>query len=182
MAGKNAEIVEIVESETMVIDEEPEAAAPVLDMFAFLPGNTQKLLDDIVTVDAPEGYNNPDGTRAQLKIRKLPYETLMEITDRNKKRTVIKERGRVMSTTGGRAAIDERSNSEAFTCELIAEALVFPDMRSQEFANAYGPFPPAEMTKKVFPTAEAFNYVALQVARIVNGTQDEDSLIEAAKN
>lgn len=190
MANKNERIVldTIDEKELEPINlSSPEQEK--LDIFAFLPENTQKAFDEIVTVPAPPGYNNPDGSRAIIQIRKIPFEMVSEMMEKYKTRRVFKQKGRPVIQSGRVSIIEERDD-EAFSCALIVEALVFPNLKAQDLLEKYQAagmtlFQSQQLVAAVFPTAAARNYVLEKVTEVNGLTTDameDDEILEKAKN
>ena len=129
-----------------------------MDLYACLPEQAKARITDEI-FDGPPGFCNADGTRAKIKMRKLTVDEIDEIVRRHRQRTLGQDKkGRAM-VTNGRAVVDEETDKTALSADLLVEALVFPNLRSQEIQTAYGCLNPAHLVNKVFNTQEAFKYM-----------------------
>lgn len=167
-----------------VIRDEVPKAAEELDITAFLPENVAKVAEEIITIDAPPGYNNPDGTRAKMQLRKPSFAEIADITNRYRNRRILKNnKGHCLTTDRGRVAFDENTDSMAVNNALIAACLVFPNPGDMKLMAKHVAGSKEDMIPKLFPSQEAYLYILERVTELISGTQlEEDELVEQAKN
>lgn len=168
--------------ETTEIQTQPENTQAELNIFAFLPENVEKHIDEIITIDAPPGFDNKDGTRAKMQLRKLTYDQIEDITKKYRKRRIVTtKKGRVVTDDKGRPVYEDNTDNKGLTNALIAESLVYPDLNDQTLCRKYGTGQPAEIVAKMFASQEAFLYMSRAVAEHVLGVGDDD-IVDEAKN
>lgn len=160
-----------------------------MDIYAFMPAAAKKRVDEVKTVPAPPGFLKADGTRASMKLRKLPYETIQSIVKEHRTKEIVRDKkGRPETTGAGRATVIEDSDATQMAVAMVAASLVYPNLKDQKLAEAYGVIHPEDLVLEIFNTSEAFTYIVEQVNE-VNGlgrSGDEEGLeqqlIDQAKN
>lgn len=181
---KDIAVAETFDTEVVPDEETSSGKASEFDIFAFLPENTAKTLEETVVIDAPPGYVNRDGSRAKMKLRKPSMAEITEITERYRKSTILKNnKGRCLTTDRGNVAVNRDTDSTAFNNALIAACLVEPNPGSQELMKAYATMDPTKVVPLMFPSQEAYLYILEHVTDLISGANpEEDELVEAAKN
>lgn len=169
-----------------------EAAAEIasMDIYAFMPAAAQKRVEETAIFLAPPSFLNADGTRSSVKLRKLSFEEISQINNEFRTRDVVRgKNGRVETTTLGRPAITNDVDGGAMTDALIAESLVFPNLKSRELMQAYGVLKSRLLVRKIFNTSADYNYMARLVSEFNGlGIQSDDDkdveelLVDQAKN
>lgn len=86
----------------------------------------------------------------------------------------IKERDRKTRT------ITERMNHEKYLAKLIVECTVYPNLKDAGLQESYGVMGADNLVKKMLTSGEYAQL--LEIVQEVNGFDDDDDLIEEAKN
>ena len=143
--------------------------------------------EEIVTAPGPDTILGKDGKPVELKIRILSQETLNKINDAYKRRSVATDKKGNPYISGGEVAFKtERDNNKA-SQHIIAEALVYPNLKDQELMAFFNCNDIAEMPLKVFPRPDEYMHVsrAVMAALGILDEPDEETKKEAfdeAKN
>ena len=127
----------------------------------------------IVEVPAPESFVDENGKRIMMKIRELPQAEITKIYNNYTRRTIATDK-RGNPIVNGNEVVwkTERDSAKAFR-HVIAEALVYPDLKDPELMDYYKCADVAEMAPLVFPTQNDYNYV-LRMVNAVLGTGDAE--------
>lgn len=143
----------------------------------------------VTVVEAPEGYVNKDGERMQLEMKILSVDVINALRRKYTKRVPVKNKNGGYASAAGRVLVDEITDNETLSRALLAEALVYPDLKDPDLQAAYKCYDYVEMVGKIFPTNAALLDVIEKFNRVQGLVKDEDdegeyfeSLMEDAKN
>lgn len=142
--------------------------------------------EEIVEVAGPDTIKDENGEAVVFKIKRLSQEHVNNIYDNYKYTSVaMDKKKRQPYVVDGKVVMKEtRDNRKAYR-HVIAEALVYPDLRDSELMAFFDCVDVTDMPLKVFTSAE-FDYVAKMVNQVIGldggDTEDEsDGDFEAAK-
>ena len=93
-------------------------------------------------------------------------------------------RAEVVDTNGGEVLFVVDNDREKALSHIIAEALVYPDLKDEELMKSYDCFDFTDMPSLVFDDINDYNYVAEVVMKVCGmaSAESEDEEIEEAKN
>ena len=147
--------------------------------------------EEIITVPGPASITDENGKVIDLEIKVLNQETIQRINDNYRKRTMATDKkGNVIINNGEVAWKIEKDSAKA-TRHIIAEALVYPNLKDKELMDFYGCHDITEMPLKVFPKTEEYEHIirvvftALGIGAFDTDEEDDEkgnSDINEAKN
>ena len=143
--------------------------------------------EEIISVPAPEGFVDEDGNALMLEVRVLTNARIQEIFANYRKRSIATNSKGVPYLSANNNEVifkTERDNPRAVR-HIIAEALVYPDLRDKELMGFYKCNDITEMPSKVFPRTDEFNHVNRMVMKVLGVGDDaapDDELMDEAKN
>ena len=144
-------------------------------------------VEEIVSAPAPESIVDKEGNPVMLRIKVLSNSRIQEINENYKRKTVATDKkGNPYIQNGEVAFRVERDNIKA-SQRIIAEALVYPNLRDPKLMKFFDCLDITEMPLKVFPTAEEYSHVSravMAVLGLISGPSDEEvsEAISEAKN
>lgn len=119
--------------------------------------------EEIVTVPGPDTIKDEDGNPVMLEIKVLSNETIQRINDNYKRKSIaVDKKGTPYIANGEVAFRVERDNVKA-SQHIIAEALVYPDLKDPDLMAFFNCNDIAEMPLKVFPRADEYAHVSRAV-------------------
>ena len=143
--------------------------------------------EEIVTAPGPDTILGGDGKPITLEIRVLSFEAIQRINDNYRKRAIaVDKKGNPYISNGEVAFRTERDNLKA-SQHIIAEALVYPDLKDPELMAFYNCHDIAEMPLKVFPRTDEYSQVSMAVMAALGLSseppqEEEETLLEEIKN
>ena len=147
--------------------------------------------DEIVTAPGPESFKDENGNVIDFEIRVLDNATFNKINDAYKKKSIATDKKGNPLVYNGEVVWKVEKDSARATRHIIAEALVYPNLKDKELMEYYGCQDITEMPNKVFPKPEEFAHVsrlvfaALGIGTVPGENEDDgnaDSDIDEAKN
>lgn len=138
--------------------------------------------DEVVTVKGPESFKDEEGNVIDFQIRKLSQAEIDRINDGYRQRSMATDKkGNPLVQNGEIVWKTTRDNAKA-TRHLIAEALVYPNLKDKELMEYYHCIDMTEMPRLVFSQADEYSYVmrvVLETLGILDKTEDENDIKEA---
>lgn len=147
--------------------------------------------EEIIAAPGPESFKDEKGNVINFEIRVLDRATVNKINDSYRKRTVATDKKGNPLIYNGEVVWKTDKDNERATRHIIAEALVYPNLKDEELMKYYGCHDITEMPNLVFPKSDEFSHVSrLVFAALGIGTfpgEDEnegnaDSDVDEAKN
>ena len=145
-------------------------------------------VEQIVTAPGPDTIKGEDGKPITLEIKVLHNDRIHKIHEAYRTRKMaVDKKGNPIVANGEVVYRVDRDITRA-TRHIIAEALVYPDLRDKELQDYFNCYDMVDMLEKVFPSTDEFNHVtrvvlaALGLGQDVNGEDDDNKLIDDAKN
>lgn len=137
--------------------------------------------EEIVTVPGPETIRDENGEIVMLEIKVLNNETIQKINDNYRKRSMaVDKRGQPYILNGEVAFRTERDYSKASN-HILAEALIYPNLKDPELMAFFNCNDIAEMAPKVFPRSDEYAYVN-RVVMTALGLSGEPAEVEKEKS
>ena len=139
---------------------------------------------EIVTVPGPASFTDEDGKVIDLEIRVLSNKEIREINNRYRQRSVATDKKGQPYIANGEVVFKTEKDSDRAARHIIAEALVYPDLKDQALMAYYGCVDVPEMPQLVFSRADEYAHVsrAVMTALGLLDAPNEDEAIEDAKN
>lgn len=140
--------------------------------------------EEVVEVFAPETFTDENGERARMKVKRLSTAENNRIYERYHYDKIATDENGSPIIRNNHIVKDRVDDNDGNFDRIIVEALVEPNLKSEEMLEYYGCTNVMEMPKKVFPSAKEYNYVrdvCLDLAGTVSGEESE-YIIEEAKN
>lgn len=139
--------------------------------------------DEVVTVPGPESFRDENGQRIEFQIRKLSQTEIDRINEHYRERKIATDsKGNPLVSNGEVIWKTERDGAKA-TRHLIAEALVYPNLKDKELMEYYKCIDITEMPRLVFSSSDEYSYVmriVLETLGIIEKTDSDD--LKDAKN
>lgn len=143
--------------------------------------------EQIVTAPGPETIKGEDGKPITLEIRVLHNDRIRQINESYRTRKMATDKKGNPIVANGEVVYKVEKDSAKAARHIIAEALVYPDLKDKELQEFFNCYEAAEMVDKVFPSADEYN----QVSRVVLAAlglgpavevEDDEKEISDAKN
>jgi hypothetical protein len=154
------------------------------DLRAFMRESAKT--EEIITAQGPDTILDGDGKPVTLEIKVLSSETIRKITENYKKKSIaVDKKGQPYIANGEVAFRVEHDNVKA-SQHIIAEALVYPNLKDPELMAFFGCSDIAEMPLKVFPRTDEYTHVSRAVMMalgiIENAEDDTEKIVNTVKN
>ena len=142
--------------------------------------------EEIVTVPGIETIKDEDGKVIDFEVRVLDQAEITKINDHYRTKAMATDKkGNPLVMNGEVVWKTERDSARA-TRHIIAEALVYPNLKDKEMMDFYHCHDITEMPLLAFPKSAEFNHVVKVVFGALGigdfGDEEEESDLEAAKN
>lgn len=138
--------------------------------------------DIIVEVPGLNTFCDDNGQPIPFKIRALTTSDLETIRKGCRKRKVAKDSKGKPIFQSGVIQYSEEYDNNAITNEMIASALVFPDLHDAKLLEFYEVRTAANLVTKLFRKVDDYQYIVNKIQEISGISDDEDDMIEEAKN
>lgn len=149
--------------------------------------------EEVITVPGPESFKDENGKVIDFEVKVLNGATVNKINDAYRKRSIATDKKGNPLIYNGEVVWKTEKDSARATRHIIAEALVYPNLKDEKLMEYYGCHDITEMPDKVFPKSDEFAHVsrivfaALGIGTFPGEGEDGDengvdSEIEDAKN
>ena len=146
----------------------------------------KEIKEEIVTAPAPKSFKDENGRALEMEIKVLSNERIRKIQDNYRKRSIALDSKGSPYISGGEVVFKTEYDANRALRHIMAEALVYPDLKSQEMMDFYKCYDISEMPLKVFQNNSDYDYVFRTVMKtiglIVDDNQSEDDDLKQAKN
>lgn len=144
----------------------------------------RKQEEEVVTVPGPESFKDDEGHVINLEIRVLSSAEIRKINDAYRTKSVALDKKGNPYISNGQVIFKTEKDSDKILCHTIAEALVYPDLKSKELMDFYKCVDITEMPRLVFSRIDEFNAVSNAVLKACGIIEEETSeeLVADAKN
>jgi uncharacterized protein (DUF1330 family) len=139
---------------------------------------------EIITVPGPENMLDDNGERIGLELRILDNATIEKIYDNYRRRSIALDKHGAPYIAAGEVVFKtEKDNSRAMR-HVIAEALVYPDLKNKELMAFHDCHDITEMPRLVFSRTDEYKHVVRVVlaALGLSDAETEENTLESAKN
>lgn len=144
-------------------------------------------VEEIVTAPGPDTILDENGNVIELEIKVLNQATIQKINQNYRKRSMATDKKGNPLVGMGEVIWKTEKDSARAVRHIIAEALVYPDLKDPELMKFFDCQDITEMPLKVFPRADEYAHVSRVVmAALGMGPaevpQDNDIEVNDAKN
>ena len=155
------------------------------DLRAFMRESAKT--EEIVFAPGPDTIVGEDGKPVTLEIRVLRNETIQSINDKYRTKSVATDKRGQPYIANGEVAFKVERNAIKASQHIIAEALVYPDLKDPELMAYFNCNSIADMPLKVFPTTDEYAHVSRVVMAALGlasepAQEEKESAIDEAKN
>lgn len=139
---------------------------------------------EIVTAPGPETFKDEDGKVIQFEIRVLTQKEIQEINDGYRKHGVATDKKGNPLVDGGEVVWKTETDRARASRHILAEALVYPNLKDPELMDFYHCHDISEMPLHVFRRPDEYAHVTDMVMKALGLMDDakEKEDLEAAKN
>lgn len=144
----------------------------------------RELKEEIVKAPAPESFKDENGKPVEMEIRVISADKIRKINENYRTRKIAFDKSGHPYINGGEVVFQSESDTGRAFRHIIAEALVYPDLKNQELMDFYKCCDITEMPLKVFSKQSEYDYVfrtVMTALGILEKPEDSDEL-EDAKN
>lgn len=143
--------------------------------------------EEIVTAPGPDTILGEDGQPVELEIKVLNQATIQKINQNYRKRSMATDKKGNPLVAMGEVIWKTEKDSARAVRHIIAEALVYPDLKDPELMKFFDCQDITEMPLKVFPRADEYAHVSRVVMAALGigpaeAPQDNDIEVNDAKN
>ena len=140
--------------------------------------------EEIITAPGPDSILGENGKPIGLEIKVLTGTEIQKIEDSYRKRSIaVNEKG-APYISGGEVLFKTEKDSLRATRHIIAEALVYPNLKDPKLMEFYNCVDMTEMPRLVFHRADEYTHVlkAVFIALGLSEAPSDDKTLEDAKN
>lgn len=143
---------------------------------------------EVVTAPGPATFKDEDGKVIMFEIKVLTQETITKINSNYRKRTMATDKKGNPLVYNGEVIWKTDRDANRITRHIIAEALLYPDLKDPDLMSHYGCVDITDMPMKVFSRPDEFSHVTKIVMSALGlGSDDtvgdtDDKNLNDAKN
>lgn len=140
--------------------------------------------EQIISVPGPETFTDENGNVLDLEIRVLSNTEIQKINNNYRKRSIATDKKGQPYIANGEVVFKTEKDSAKAARHIIAEALVFPDLKDKGLMEFYHCSDITEMPELVFSRADEYAHVTRTVFTalgLIDGVPD-DEVIGEVKN
>ena len=140
--------------------------------------------EQIISVPGPETLTDENGNVLDLEIRVLSNTEIQKINNNYRKRSIATDKKGQPYIANGEVVFKTEKDSAKAARHIIAEALVFPDLKDKGLMEFYHCSDITEMPELVFSRADEYAHVTRAVFTalgLIDGVPD-DEVIGEVKN
>lgn len=138
-----------------------------------------------IKFDGPETFVDENGKRLEFEMRVLTMEEQEKINDMYTETKPAKDKKNNFIIQRGKLVYDEKKDSQRASRHMMAEALIYPDLKDKKLMEYYNCHDISEMPFKVFSDSEEFGYMnrkMLELFGYLDEEDDEEEDVDDAKN
>ena len=139
---------------------------------------------EIVTAPGPETFKDEEGNAIQFEIRVLTQREIQEINDGYRDHRMATDKRGNPLVDGGEVVWRTEVDRARASRHILAEALVYPNLKDPELMEFYHCYDISEMPLHVFRRPDEYAHVTDMVMKALglsDASEDEEDL-KAAKN
>lgn len=137
---------------------------------------------EIIEVPGPKTITDDEGNPVMLQIKVLSIKEIDKIKNNYRRRSVALDKNGSPYIANGEVIFKTETDNEKISGHIIAEALVYPNLKDPELMKFYNCHDISEMAELVFSSAKEYKCVSDAVMKILSKNDDDDEDLEKAKN
>ncbi len=138
---------------------------------------------EVIKFDGPPTFVDENGKVLEFEMKVLTMEEQDKINKMYTVKKPAKDKKGNFIIQNGKLVYDENRDSSKAAKHMMAEALIYPDLKDTKLMEHYDCHDIAEMPYKVFPIPEEYNYVNRKMLEIFGyAEKDDEEETEDAKN
>lgn len=141
--------------------------------------------EEIITVPGPETFRDEEGNVIDLEVRVLTSARIQEISDMYQKKSLATDKkGKPFISPHNEVAFKVVRDNMKASQHMLAEALVYPDLKDPELMKYYNCVDITKMPLNVFSRSDEFAHVSRVILQALglSSEVDDDEDITQAKN
>ena len=138
--------------------------------------------EQVFTRPAPARFVDEKGEVVHMEIKKLHNETIAKINEMYKTRTPMRDKKGNYICQNGEVIFKTEKDSLRATRHIIAEALVYPDLKDPDLMAFYKCADITEMPLKGFPENDEYAHVQRAVLEVLGMLEPEEQQNEKEVN
>lgn len=144
----------------------------------------REVKEEIITKPGPASFKDENGDIVNFEIKVLSQEDITRISDMYKSRTIALDKNGHPYTNGNEVVYKTSNDSAKAFRHIIAEALVYPNLKDKDLMEYYNCVDITDMPMRVFSKSDEYTYVQRMVLSALGMTDDGDNSddVEEAKN
>lgn len=139
--------------------------------------------DEVITVKGPDSFKDDKGNVLDLQIKVLSQAELQKIRKAYTSKKIALDKSGNPYISGGELVYEVDKDSDKIMNHIIAESLVYPNLKDEELMKHYNCFDITQMPLNVFKYSNEYAHIQKAVLSVINAsnqTNIED--VESAKN
>ncbi|MGN0613036.1 MAG: hypothetical protein ACI4JB_03970 [Porcipelethomonas sp.] len=140
--------------------------------------------EETVKAKAPESFRDENGNPLEMEIRLLSTDKIRKINEKYRDRKIAFDKSDRPYINNGEVVFQSESDTGRALRHIIAEALVYPDLKDKELMDFYKCYDITEMPLMVFSKQSEYDYVfrtVMTALGIIEKSENDDEL-DTAKN
>ncbi len=140
--------------------------------------------EEIVKAPAPASFKDENGNPVEMEIKVLSADKIRKINENYRTRKIAFDKSGHPYINGGEVVFQSESDTGKAFRHIIAEALVYPDLKDKELMDFYKCCDITEMPLCVFSKQSEYDYVfrTVMTALGILEKPEESDKIDEAKN
>lgn len=140
--------------------------------------------EEIVKAPAPDSFKDENGKPIEMEIRLLSTEKIRKINEKYRDRKIAFDKSDRPYINNGEVVFQSESDTGRALRHIIAEALVYPDLKDKEIMDFYKCYDITEMPMLVFSKQGEYDYVfrTVMTALGIIEKSENDNELDTAKN
>ena len=140
--------------------------------------------EEIVKAPAPDSFKDENGKPIEMEIRLLSTEKIRKINEKYRDRKIAFDKSDRPYINNGEVVFQSESDTGRALRHIIAEALVYPNLKDKELMDFYKCYDITEMPMLVFSKQSEYDYVfrtVMSALGLIEKSENDDEL-DTAKN
>lgn len=136
------------------------------------------------TVEIPgiKTFSDENGNPIPMRIRAITTADMAKIRKACHIRKIARDAKGKPIFNNGAVQYDDQYDGNAMADQMIAQAMVFPDLHDKELLAYYGCNEAVELVHKLFKRFDDYTYISEKIQEASGISTDGDEIIEEAKN
>lgn len=140
--------------------------------------------EEIVKAQAPDSFKDENGKPIEMEIKLLSVDKIRKINEKYRERKIAFDKSGRPYMNNGEVVFQSENDSGRALRHILAEALVYPNLKDRELMDFYKCCDITEMPLLVFSKQGEYDYVfrTVMTALGILEKNEDDSELDTAKN